>query len=246
MADNWGGIVSIALAGASGLVENLFGKSMEEQAREKEAALGAAPKFEVPKSQLEYERLMATKSRQEMPGASRMQENIEAAPSGARMAGTQVGGLGASNMAADKRKRFLRQLGIGKQQYRSQAELDNIGAVASRTPYEVMQHDYEWRDWQIAKNEIATLRGAGQNEIMSGLDRGAAAGIYTSSMFNGQQGQQPQQSPYQPYNYGMAGQQMNQMGQQQVYPSSNMGAHPYPNTGVPQTGYTEPWMTKPF
>jgi hypothetical protein len=200
MAD-WGGIVSLLLSGASGLVENLIGQDMSKEAEKKRAALGEPPKFEIPQSQLDHEKLMRTRARQEMPGAAQMRAGIEAqtgqaAGAASMAAGSQVGALAGSNLAQSNRRRQLRQLGIAGQVYSDRAQMGNIQATASRAPYEQMQFEYnEWLPWQIAKNEIASIRGVGQQQLVGGLDRLAATGIQGANMY-AQNQYYNQQMPY--------------------------------------------------
>jgi len=235
MSSNWGGIVSTALAGASGLVENLFGTSMEEEAAKKEAKLGEAPKFEVPTSQIAFEEGMRKRTRQDMPGMDAINQSIESSIStgrgaAARASGSQVGAMGGSNASLISRKKQLRQLGISNDQFKSQAQTEYGGAVKSRGQYEQNQFEYnKWLPWQIAQNEIASMVGYGQQKLMSGMDNASAAAIYGSSLLSNVDSRgtpTPQQTPI-PYNYGAAGQSIPQMGMDQVAPASNLGTNPY-------------------
>ena len=253
MATDWAGIVGVALGGASGLVENLFGKSWEEQAEEKEKQLGPAPTFSIPESQKRYEDYMKTRSRQAMPGSELMEQSIEDTTSdtlsrAGMVANTGWGAQGAGLGATENRRRRLRKLGSMQEQYKRAAQTDYAGAVKSRTPYETMQYEYnEWLPWQIQKNEIASIRGAGQQQLMTGMDRGAAMGIYGANMYNTSQmyGNQSGGNPgYVPYSTNPYSPTMNQMGQNQLGQSAGMGSDPYGNRSG--TGYIEPWMTQPF
>lgn len=244
--------IPLIASGVTGLVENLWGTSMEEEADKKRAALGAPPKYDIPQSQIDSEQLARIRTRQEMPEYSKILAQIDAnaanqASATARVSGSQYGAMAGSGAAQANRKKYLRQLGIASDVSRSQAEQQSINATASGAQYEQMQFEYnEWLPWQIAKNEIAAIRGVGQQQIMSGLDTAAAAGIYGSQLLqnNQQQGGGAQPSPYMPYNYGSAGQQINQMGQNQVYPSTGLGTDPYAASS--NTGFIEPWMTQSF
>ena len=182
---------------------------------------------------------MRKRVRQGMPGYDAISQGIDSTAAtsmgaSARAAGSQVGAQAGANLALNKRRRDIRQLGIAAQQYRDRAEFQSGQATKSRAPYEMAQYEYnEWLPWQIAKNEIAGIRGTGQQQLMTGLDQGAAAGIHTANLFAQNQyygggGGQPQyqQTPMAPYNYGQAGAQINQMGQQQVQPAVNLG-NPY-------------------
>lgn len=238
MASNWGGIISTALAGASGLIENLWGTSMEDEARKKEAALGDAPKFAIPDSQIAFEEGMRKRMGKNMPGYSQMESDINSTAAtsmgaSARVSGSQVGAMGGANRSMASRKRQLRQLGVANLQSQDTAKLQYGEAVKSRGQYEQAQFEYnEWLPWQIQKNEIAAIRGSGQQRLMSGLDQAAATGIYASSLFGNQNQNTPPPTPVpSPYDYGAAGQSITQMGQNQMSP------------GYGQTGNMEPWMT---
>ena len=93
--------------------------------------------------------------------------------------------MAGSNAAQANRKQYLRQLGIGNDVYQSQAEERSIQAGASGAAYENMEFEYnEWLPWQIAKNEIASIRGTGQQQLIGGLDQAAAAGIQGANIYN--------------------------------------------------------------
>lgn len=222
-----GGIIGLLLSGVTGLAENLFGEDLEQKAKDKEAALGAAPTFDIPESQLAFEDAMNKRVRKGMPGATQMREDIDSTAAtsmgaSARAGGTQAAGLGGANLALDRRRKGIRQLGIANEKFRSLAEAQRAEAVKSRAPYEIAQYEYnEWLPWQIEKNEIAALRGAGQQQLMTSLDRGAAAGIHGSNLFS-------QNKYYGGANYNLPDMQTN------FAPPDN------------QTGYIEPWMTQPF
>jgi len=68
--------------------------------------------------------------------------------------------------------------------------------------------------------------------LIGGLDTAAAAGIQGANIYNqnqnygGNQSMLPQQGAT-PYNYGQAGSQINQMGQNQVAPAAGLGTNPY-------------------
>ena len=188
MADT-SGIIGSLIGGVTGLAENLFGTSWEDTANQKEAALGGAPKFGIPKSQLEYEEVMKGYSKQNMPGYADMVNQARATSdyqtaSAGRVAGSQYGALGGANAAQAGRKKYLRQLGIANDSYKSNAEAGAIEAQMGRAPYEQMQFDYnEWLPWQIAKNEIASIRGAGQQQLTSGLDNAGASAIHATNIY---------------------------------------------------------------
>jgi len=241
---DWGGIIGTVLGGVSGLAENLFGTSWEEEANAKEKELGDAPKFGIPQSQQEYEQLMQSKVGQNMPGYGDMLAQIEAqtayqSVSSGMASGSQYGAMAGQNAAQSNRRRYLRQLGISNEGYKSNAEMGSIQATASRAPYEQAQFEYnEWLPWQIAKNEIASIRGTGQQQLMSGIDTLGAVGIYGSQLAQNNQSQSIlPQTTYQSYNYGAAG--ANQLGG-----SQNLVTDPYGNRSG--TGYIEPWMTQQF
>ena len=125
------GLISTILSGATGLVENLWGSNMEEEADAKRAALGDSPTFTTPQSQLDYENLSQLRSKQEMPGTSQMLANIEAnraaqTSAAGRVADSQYGALGGANAASATRSKYLRQLGIQGSQYKSGAEANGL------------------------------------------------------------------------------------------------------------------------
>ena len=84
----------MALGIAEGQIESLFGKSWEEEAREKEKELGPAPTFSIPESQRRYEDYMKTRSRQAMPGSELMEQNIEETTAGTLSAAGHVADTG--------------------------------------------------------------------------------------------------------------------------------------------------------
>ncbi len=188
------GLIGGIIAGISGLGQNLFGTSWKEEANRKEAALGDAHKFSIPQSQLDYEQLMGSYAGQDMPNYSELVNQARAtsdyqAASAGRVASSQFGAMGGANAAQAGRKKYLRQLGIANDAYKSNAEAGAIEAQMGRAPYEQMQFEYnEFLPWQIAKNEIASIRGVGQQQLTSGLDTAAAAGIHATNIY--QQNQQ--------------------------------------------------------
>ena len=231
-------IISGILGLLPGIAEEIVGWGWDEEAEKKEKELGPAPTFSIPESQRRYEDYMKTRSRQAMPGSELMEQNIEETTAGTlsaagRVADTGWGAQGAGLRATEDRRRRLRKMGSMQEQYKAASTADAAGAVKSRTPYETMQYEYnEWLPWQIGKNEIAAIRGAGQQQLMGGLDQAAAASIYGANIYNTSQmysNPPPQQGQmqYQPYNYGQAGQGINQMGQNQLGSSSGLGADPY-------------------
>lgn len=188
MAD-WGGIVGTIIGGVSAVAENLFGKDMVNEADKREAALGEAPKFSTPQSQADYEALMKSKAGQDMPGYTDMLNQVEAstayeASAGARVSGSQYGAMAAGNAAQGNRRKYLRQLGIQNDVSKSSAELEATMAGASGTQFDIMEYEYNDNiPWQMAKNEIAALRGYGQQKIVGGLDNVGATGIYASQIY---------------------------------------------------------------
>ena len=237
----WASLIPMALGIAEGQIESLFGKSWEEEAREKEKELGPAPTFSIPESQRRYEDYMKTRSRQAMPGSEFMEQNIEDTTSdtlsrAGRVADTGWGAQGAGLRATEDRRRRLRKMGSMQEQYKPAATADAAGAVKSRTPYETAQYEYnEWLPWQIQKNEIAALRGAGQQQMMSTLDRGAAAGIYGANIYNTQKMYQQEQTTQYPYGGTSFTPQERQWNDyqagQQVLPATRLGTDPYSGGG---------------
>jgi len=219
---NWGGLIGTILAGASGLAENLFGTNWEAEANAKEKALGDSPKFDTPQSQTEYENLMRSRAREDMPGYNDMLNQIEAqtayqAGAGARVADSQYGAMAAGGAAQANRRRYLRQLGIQNQASKSDAELAAIQAGASGAQYDMMKYEYNDNiPWQVAKNEIASLRGFAQQGITNQLDTIGAAGIYGAQLWDNRT------------------------------PQNNTPQSILPNNGGGngQTGNIEPWMTQ--
>lgn len=189
MATDWGGIISTAIGGTAAVAENLFGKNMVNEADKREAALGEAPEFSTPQSQTDYEALMKSKAGQDMPGYTDMLNQVEAstayqASAGARASGSQYGAMAAGNAAQSNRRRYLRQLGIQNDVSKSSAKLDSTMAGASGTQFDIMAYEYNDNiPWQMAKNEIAALRGYGQQKIVGGLDNVGATGIYASQIY---------------------------------------------------------------
>ena len=229
------GIVSGILGLLPGMAETFVGYGWEDEANAKEKKLGDAPKFGIPQSQQEYEQLMNSKVGQNMPGYGDMLAQIEAqtayqSVSSGMASGSQYGAMAGQNAAQSNRRRYLRQLGITNEGYKSGAELGAIQATASRTPSEIMQYEYnENIPWQIAKNEIASIRGTGQQQLIHGLDNAAAYGIYGSQMFNGQQ---DSILPRTFNDYTTTDHQtisIDQLGANQVAPASKLGTDPYYN-----------------
>lgn len=237
-----GGIISAALELLPGMAQSYVGYNMEDEAIAKEKALGDAPKMGIPDSQIAFEEGMRKRMGSNMPGYSQMESDINSTAAtgmgaSARVSDSQVGALGGANRSMVSRKRDLRRLGVANLQSQDTATVQYGEAVKSRVPYEQAQFETnEWLPWQINKNEIAAIRGSGQQQLMTSLDQGAAAGIYGMNLMDqnkyyNQQMQNPymntSQSPYTPYNYGAAGQGIAQMGQDQVAPATGLGTNPY-------------------
>jgi hypothetical protein len=159
----WAQIIGQVAGMLPAMAESFVGFGLEDEAARKEAALGEAPKFETPESQIAFEESMRKRIRQGMPGATQMREDMDATAAtsmgaSARAGGTQAAGLGGANLALDRRKKGIRQLGIANQQFRSLAEAQRAEAVKSGAQYEIAEYEYnEWLPWQIASHRISTM-----------------------------------------------------------------------------------------
>lgn len=195
-----GGLANIGF----GIADRLAAKRLRAQSLEKWKAKSGFQEYGVPESVDKYIDYMGTLSRQQMPGYNLMQQGIQqttaAGLTGARqLAGSGPAALGALGGLMSDRQRQLRQLGIMASQYQRGAQQDYAGAIMSRAPYEQQQFEYnQWLPWQMKMNEAMGLRGAGQQQLMSGIDQTAAAGINYTNM-QAQQQWYDRMSPYQSY-----------------------------------------------
>lgn len=246
----WTAIASAAGGLLGGITDTIVGEINQSQARDREKALGPAPEFTIPESVDKYINYQKRLSQRAAPGYGEELEAIEEGYATDVSSASQLGDniantLDAMGGLSGRRSMDLRKLGQAATQQQIAADMGYSSAVLSKAPYELMPGEYDFLKWQIGKNEVASLRGSSQAQLSSSFDQLGAMGSMAASMYNPSQ-QYQQQSPYQPYDYGNAGASMNQMGQQQASPAINLGSDPYPDTGVPQTGWTEDWMTQPF
>ena len=150
-------------------------------AREKEAALGASPTMEVPKSVDDYINLQRTMARQEMPGSTQMRQDINQTQAGMLSSSKQnaqgVDAMTAMLASGQNKMRALSQMGIAAAQYKT-GQMNQYGqAVASRAPWEQQQFEYnQWIPWQQQKNEIMGEKNMGMQMGYTGMDGMMAAG----------------------------------------------------------------------
>lgn len=123
-----------------------------------------------------------------MPGYDAMQAGImdEAAANATGVAQLTSGPeavMGTSSVYNNQANQ-LRDLGMRASQWQQEQEMRYLGAQQGRGELEQQQFEYnKWLPWQIEKNEIASLRGAGQQMQASGLDTLGATGMQAASMF---------------------------------------------------------------
>ena len=170
-----------------GPIADSMGKTREAEKREK--ALGESPKYEIPESVDQYEEMMRTLSQGETPGYDLMKEDIQergaADMTGVSQLSSPEQALSGAGAVSYDQMNQLSDLGMRAFEWRDQANLGYAGAMQDTAQQEAMQYEYnEWLPWQIAKNEIASLRGAGQAAQQSGTDTMGAAGIQAVSMFS--------------------------------------------------------------
>jgi hypothetical protein len=187
MATNW--------EKALGILEPLFsaplvsGLNAIDEAKKREKALGGPPQYEIPESVDQYEEMMRTLSQGEVPGYGLMKEDIQergaADMTGVSQLSSPEQALSGVREVSYDQMNQLSDLGMRAFEWRDQANLGYAGAMQNTAQQETMQYEYnEWLPWQIAKNEIASLRGAGQAAQQSGTDTMGAAGIQAVSMFS--------------------------------------------------------------
>lgn len=177
-----------------GLDPIIFGPIAEgmvatREADDREAALGAAPQFEIPSSYDKYTKLMKERSEQQMPGYDAMSTDIQeqAAANATGVSQLSSGPQAIMNMDAvyGDQATQLRDLGMRASEWQNQAQMGYQQAQYGRGQLEQQQFEYnEWLPWQIQKNEIASLRTAGQQMSASGSDNMGAAGVSAASMFS--------------------------------------------------------------
>jgi len=200
MAFDWQTAITILDPIGYGPLVSGISDSSEAAKREKE--LGEAPKFEMPESLGQYQDLMKTRTRQEMPGLSQREAAIETgvahgASAVGRMADTGWGAQGAIDALQEGARKDMRSLGIEALQYQRGTEEQYGQSLQAQAPYDVMQWERdEWMPWQIAKNEIAALRGAGQASAASGSDAMTAAAMQYMNMQQQQNYYNQQQQRY--------------------------------------------------
>lgn len=178
MASNWEKALTI--------LEPLFlaplvsGLNDVDEAAEREKALGPAPKFEIPSSYDQYTKLMKERSEQQMPGYDAMSTDIQeqAAANATGVSQLSSGPEAIMNMDAvyGDQSTQLRDLGMRASEWQNQAQMGYQQALYGRGQLEQQQFEYnEWLPWQIEKNEIASMRTAGQQMAASGTE-GIASG----------------------------------------------------------------------
>jgi len=180
----------------------------------------------------------------QMPGYDQEMAGIEQGTAqtltGVRqLAGNQASAMAGLLGATSNQQDRVRELGIRALQYRQQQQ-QNLGqAYLQRAGAENQQFEYnQWLPWQMKKNQVDSLRGAGTQNIYGGLDQMGAAAIQGMNMNANQQaygnmmpqyGSQAAQSYQYPQKFqGMMGNalqnQMNQMNQSQqgMYSNANL------------------------
>lgn len=151
-----------------------------DEASAREAALGDAPKFEIPSNYDQYMNVMKERAGQQMPGYDAMSQDIQEAAAAnatgvAQLSSGPEAVMGMDAVYGDQASQ-LRDLGMRASQWQNQAELGYQQAQYGRGALEQQQFEYnEWLPWQIKKNEIASMRNAG-NQMAAGGTDGMGAG----------------------------------------------------------------------
>ena len=160
----------------------ITGITDNQAAKDAEKLRTDPPKFEIPKSYDDYVKQMKERSQQQMPGFDAMKTGIEeAAAANATGVGQLESGpeaiMGMNDVYGEQTNQ-LRDLGMRASAWQNEQQLGYQQAVQGRGVLEQQQFDYnEWLPWQIKKNEIASMRNAGNQMVSQGSDAQAAAGM---------------------------------------------------------------------
>ena len=220
---------------ATGLAKMGFGIADTVKANRMEKGL-TTPKYEIPKGLEDYESLMKRNAQGQMPGYDQEMAGIEQGTArtltgvrqlASNQSSAMAGLLGSTSNQQDR----VRELGVRALQYRQQQQ-QNLGqAYLQRAQAENQQFEYnQWLPWQMKKNQIQSLRGAGTQNIYGGLDSMASAAINGMNMNANQQ------------SYGNMIPQYGNQGQQPLasYPSPYQGNQqaplPWNQTNLPMNG----------
>jgi hypothetical protein len=180
MASNWEKALTV--------LEPLFtaplvsGRSKTKEAAAREAALGGPPEFQVPSSYDQYTSLLKERAGQQMPGYDDMSSDIQQQAAANATGVTQLTSgpeaVMGINSVYNNQANQLRDLGMRASQWQQEQEMRYLGAQQGRGELEQQQFEYnQWLPWQIQKNEIASLRGAGNQMVASGMDNLGAGAV---------------------------------------------------------------------
>jgi hypothetical protein len=183
-------VTMMALSSIPSLVQAGFGIADRIKANKlyKDNNLGQSPQMEVPESMNAYVSLQEKLAQTRMPGYNENKSAIGGATAGAysnirQSASTESGALTSMLGAYSGQQNMLRDLSIRALDYQNKQQ-QNLGqAYLQKAGVEQQMFEYnKWLPWQMKMNQYESLRGAGTQNIVSGLDSLAGAGIQGANM----------------------------------------------------------------
>ena len=167
------------LADPTGTLTGLMGMS---EANKREEALGGPPQYEIPESYDLALSQMKKRSKQQMPGYDEamagIQQDAAANATGANQLSSGPEAIMAQNSIYGNEMAQIQDLGSRASQWQQQQQAQYARGLQGRAGMETQQFEYnQWLPWQIQKNEIASLRGAGNTAVASGMDNMMATGV---------------------------------------------------------------------
>jgi len=165
------------------------GVRADDEAKKREKALGSSPEFQIPESyDLALEQLRK-RQKDTMPGYDEamagIQQETAANVTGAQQLSSGPEAIMAQSGIYGDQQARIQDLGMRASQWQQQQQQQYAQMLQGRAGMEMQQFEYnQWLPWQIQKNEIASLRGAGQAAQQSGADTMGAAGVQAASIFS--------------------------------------------------------------
>ena len=164
------------------------GMLAEDEAKKRESEL-TTPQYEIPESYDLALSQLKKRSQQKMPGYDEAMAGIQQATAANATGAQQLSSgpeaiMAQSGIYGDEMSQ-IQDLGSRASQWQQQQQAQYARGLQGRAGMETQQFEYnQWLPWQIEKNEIASMRYAGQGAQASGSDTMGAAGVQAASIFS--------------------------------------------------------------
>lgn len=161
----------------------------EDEATKRENALGESPKFEIPESYTLALNELKKRSKEKMPGYDEamagIQQETAANATGAQQLSSGPDAIMAMSGIYGDEQAKVQDLGMRASQWQRQQEQQYAQMLKGQAGLETQQWEYnDWMPWQQKKNEISSMRNAGQATADQGADNMGAVGMNAASIFS--------------------------------------------------------------